>query len=275
MRVALDRSDSMVTNNVPGTGDSRWTVAKRVIKSLTTKYQGGIRFGLSLWPGNDKDCEGGGSNVCKGQNFAVTMNTGTATAIGGYLDTTTTCNLMTPIGGTLHTLVTYAALGDTMRDNYVVIVTDGADNCGADGDGSTEAGHLLSRTPPVKTFVIGFGGSVDSSELNEMAIAGGTARPGTTKYYQADNEAALDDAFEEIAGAIASCTYTLSGNPDDPNRVYVFIGDTMVARDMTHARGWDFEAASKRLTFYGTTCDQVRSGTGGALTVSFGCPIVP
>jgi predicted metal-binding protein len=58
MLLTVDRSNSMVTNDVPGTnGDSRWTVARRVLKSLTQQYQGGIRFGLALWPGNQKQCE--------------------------------------------------------------------------------------------------------------------------------------------------------------------------------------------------------------------------
>ncbi len=272
MLIALDRSGSMVTNSVPDTGgDSRWEVAVRVLKDLTMDHQNGIRFGLLLWPGNNKQCESSNqSTECRGSVVGVPLGATTSGPIGSYLDTTTTCGLRTPIGGTMSSLVDFEPLGDTTRDNYVVLVTDGDENCG--GNGPAAVTELRERTPPVRTFVIGFGGGVNAGLLNQMATNGGTARPGTTKYYQADNENALNAAFEEIAGSVAPCSYTLSGDPDDPSRIFVFLGDTQIARDPSHAMGWDFQAADKRLTFYGPTCDQVRGG--GELSVTFGCPII-
>jgi hypothetical protein len=272
MLLTVDRSGSMVTNDVPGTGDSRWTVARRVIRRLTQQYQEGIRFGLSLWPGREKDCEDATSQTrCRGIVHGVAMATGTASAIGGYIDTATTCGLGTPIGGTLDTLVTYAPLGDESRDNYVVLVTDGGENC--DGNGPDAARDLGERDPPVRTFVIGFGGDVDASQLNALALAGGTARPTMPYYYQADNEAALEAAFDQIAGEVATCTYTLSSNPGDPTRIFVFLDGNPIARDTSHANGWDYEPAAMRLTFYGAACSSIRGG--GELSVSFGCAIIP
>ena len=276
MLLTVDRSNSMVTNDVPGTnGDSRWTVARRVLKSLTQQYQGGIRFGLALWPGNQKQCEGSNDQTnCHGLNQGVAMNTGTATMIGNYIDTATTCNLGTPIGRTLNTLVSYAPLGDSSRDNYVVLVTDGAETCQDAGTGAAAATLLRNRTPSVRTFVIGFGGDVSAATLNQIAMNGGTARPGGPPYYyQADNEAALEAAFDAIAGEVATCTYTLSSNPGDPTRIFVFLDDAQVPRDTAHANGWDYEAGPMRLTFYGAACTQVRGG--GELSVSFGCAIIP
>ena len=274
MLITVDRSQSMVTNTVPGTnGASRWTVARRVLKALTQTYQGGIRFGLALWPGNNQQCESNNDNTnCRGLDQGVAMDTGTAAMIGSYIDTATTCSLGTPIGRTLNSLVSYAPLGDMEHDNYVVLVTDGDENCG--GNGPAEATALRNRTPSVRTFVIGFGGEVNGGQLNMIATNGGTARAGGPPYYyQADNEAALEAAFDAIAGEVATCTYTLSSNPGDPSRIFVFLDDTQIPRDTAHANGWDYEAGPMRLTFYGAACNQVRGG--GELSVSFGCTIIP
>jgi hypothetical protein len=180
---------------------------------------------------------------------------------------------MTPIGRTLGRLVGYAPLADTTRDNYVVLVTDGDENCG--GNGPAQAAALLAQNPPVKTFVIGFGGDVSGATLGQIATNGGTARPSPPLYYQANDEAALRQAFDDIAASVGTCTFTISGAADSADRLFVFLGQTQIARDPTHRTGWDYEVGPKRLTFYGATCDQVRRGGAGELSVSFSCPIVP
>lgn len=271
MLIALDRSGSMNTT-VPNSGNrSRWQVAVSAIKQLTATYSGGIRFGLTLWPGTNTSCQGAGQVDCQGVNHAVALG-GTAAAIASALDGAGRCSLMTPIGGTLDTLVDFAPLGDTTRENFVVLVTDGGENCG--GDGPAQATALRNRNPSVRTFVIGFGGQVDATELTNIATNGGTARPGTPKYYQADDEDTLIAAFQDIAGNIVACEYTLSVEPESPDRLYVFVGTTQINRDTTHANGWDYNTTNKRLTFYGGACTTLRSGTGN-LVVSLACPIVP
>jgi hypothetical protein len=50
----------------------------------------------------------------------------------------------------------------------------------------------------IRTFVIGFKQDVDPDGLNAMAQAGGTARAGTEKYYQANDKASLQAALDDI-----------------------------------------------------------------------------
>ena len=274
MLIALDRSQSM-NNTVPGTGDSRWTVATRAIKNITTTYQAGIRFGLVLWPGESKSCGPAGEVDCRGTDDAIDLDFNTGMAIGDYLDSAGRCSLGTPIGNTLGVLDSYAGFADATRANYVVLVTDGDENCDAASSGPDAASALRDHVPEVKTFAIGFGGEVNTTILSAIARNGGTARTGDPVYYQADNEDALSMAFTNIAGSIVGCDYTLSSTPDDPNRLFVFLGQTMLVRDTSHANGWDYLPATQHLTFYGAICEQLKSGSGGALSVSFGCPVIP
>jgi hypothetical protein len=272
MLIALDRSQSMVTNNVPGTNDSRWDVAKRAIKSLVTTYDKQMRFGLAVWPGKQVHCEGSSQSTdCKGMDVGVAPMAMTSGNIGAFLDDVTTCNLSTPIGGTLEGLLSYAGLEDTARDNYVILVTDGDERCNGDGPGAATMLRMLS--PSVKTFAVGFGGDVDKTVLNAIATNGGTPRAGDPKYYQADDEATLKAAFATITGSALSCTYSLASRPDDPSKIFVYFGATAVAQSRTN--GWDYDAGQNRITFYGAACQQLQGGTAGALTVAFGCPVVP
>src|SRR5262249_58594792 len=105
--ILLDRSQSMVTSNVPscsGGSCSRWNVAKRALTALTAKYQADIRFGLALFPGQSKSCNQGESS-CQGVNVGVDMALSTGTMISDYMGGAGTCSLGTPITGALLDLV--------------------------------------------------------------------------------------------------------------------------------------------------------------------------
>jgi len=268
--IAIDRSDSM--NELIG-GVSKWTIAKAAINSLVATFGDRVRFGLELWPGTDPMCSTGGE--CNPGIVNVDVGPGTATDISDALAAAHTCHFKTPIAPTLKALVSYAGLGDASRANYVLLVTDGAQNCDADGPPGPQATALRNRVPEVKTYAVGFGTAVDAAELNDIADKGGTARPGNPKYYQADDSAQLVTAFQSIIGGVLTCSYTLSTQPSDPGRLFVYFGGNQIPRDTSHTNGWDYDATSMQLTFYGTTCDQVRAGTAGALAVSYGCPIIP
>ncbi|HKA88832.1 MAG TPA: VWA domain-containing protein [Haliangiales bacterium] len=270
--IAIDRSASM--NEVIGPGQpTKWNIAKTAIKNLTNMYNDRIRFGLELWPGKNLECTTGGT--CVAGAVFVDVGPGTATMIASKLDdpNTMTCHFMTPIAATLNDLVAYPGLGDATRSNYVLLVTDGEENC--KGDPGAAATALRGRTPEVKTFVIGFGGQVNAAQLNDIATKGGTDRTGTTKYYQADDAAGLESAFNTIVGSVVSCSYTLSQPPASPDRLYIYFGTTLIPRDTSHAMGWDYDPVSMSLTFYGSTCNQIKAGTAGNLVVSYGCPVIP
>src|SRR5690606_20055070 len=72
--------------------------------------------------------------------------------------------------------------------------------------------------PAVNTF----------EKLNEVAVAGGRARDSDEKFFNALNEADLQDALEQIAGQVFSCTVPLNPAPSHPFFVEIEInGETM------------------------------------------------
>src|SRR5262249_30720969 len=161
-------------------------------------------------------------------------------------------------------------LKDTMHANFVLFMTDGEQNA-CSGDFEQAARDLRGANPPVLTYVVGFGTGVNVVQLDGLAEAGGTPRPGAAggmddpKYYKANDPTELLNAFQTIVGQIVSCTYTLASRPDDPSRIFVYVGAGTTAmqlpRDPTHTNGWDYDDATMSLTFYGATCNALRGGS--------------
>jgi hypothetical protein len=268
MLISLDRSSSMVTNDVTP-GVNRWTVAKNAITALLTAHGDSIRFGLKLWPGSNLECNSGGD--CSSGTVQVAPGENTAGDINTDLGDADTCNYGTPITGSLNSLVGYEALLDPDRPNYVILITDGQQQS-CSGDPVAAVTALKDQTPSVKTFVVGFSGGVDADQLADMAEAAGTARDGDPVYYQADNAEELNDAFNQIAGSVLSCTYTLSGSPPDDD-LYVYFDGAPVPRNSSD--GWDYDPASNQLTFHGASCDDLENGDVDDLAIIYGCPSAP
>ncbi len=261
--IVLDRSGSM---NEQITGGTKWDIGRQAINGLVTTYGGGVFFGLAMYPGTD--LEGTQGMMCGPGAVFVDPAAGTAAAISSDLAAAGTTSFGTPTAEMLTALTTYAGLKDPMRADYILLITDGQSTC---EDPVPVVASLLGATPSVKTFVVGFGSGVDPAELDDMAQAGGTAGPMSPFYYQADDATSLASAFAAIAGSVLSCSYVLSDTPPDPSLLYVYIDGMQVPADNTN--GWVYDAATNQLTFVGTTCDALKSGTAGELVISYGCPI--
>lgn len=264
--IVLDRSGSM-NDSIPG--GTKWTVAKDAIANILSAQGDNVWFGLSLYPGEDLSCDQG---MDCGPGFAVVApGATTATAINDALGDASTCSFGTPTAENLAALVGYAGLKDTSRANYVLLVTDGQSTC---DDPVAQVEALRAQDPEVKTFVVGFGDGVDPDELNAMATAGGTAIAGGPPYYYVASDAAsLADAFAAIAGTVLSCSYTLSGTPPNLDALYVYQDKVAVPYDPTQMNGWDYDAATNQVTFYGASCASLQSGEVQDLAIVFGCPI--
>lgn len=253
--IVLDKSGSMGS----GAG-SKWETAKTAINNLLTTYDGAIQFGLSLYP-SDSSCGTGTVNVAVGPSMgsAITTTLNATTASGS-----------TPTGPTMNAMVTYAGLEDATRENYMLLITDGSENCG-NPTSPTAATSLISETPSVKTFVIGFGSGVNATALNDTAVAGGTALAnGPPYYYQADNAAQLQMALDAIGGAVLSCTYMLDQVPEDAD-FFIYFNDVLVGEDASN--GWTYDPVNNTVTFFGTSCDSLRTGAVSDLVIVHNCPV--
>jgi hypothetical protein len=263
--ILLDRSQSM---NDAITGGTKWTIAKKAITDLLAAYGSQIRFGLGAFPGTTPICTS--AQQCTAGAVFVAPASDTAATINSVLSTATTCQ-GTPIAETLTALLGYKGLSDTTRPNYILLITDGQATC---ADPVPVVTSLRKQTPEVKTFAIGFGSDVDPDQLNSMAQQGGTAIVGGPPYYYLANDpASLANAFAAIAGHVLTCSYSLSDVPDDLAQLYVYQGKQAIARDTSHANGWDYDTKSNQLTFYGAACQALQSGQVSSLVIVYGCPL--
>ena len=261
--LVVDKSGSM--RDPLADGDVKWPVMRDALTTVVEQYQNGIRFGLMLYP-NDDECATGSVRA------QVAMQN--APAITGELDGTF------PDGGT-PTHTTLAAAGayysgvSSPGDRYVLLATDGEPNCGDPND--TEAPTVTEsidaitalRGASIMTFVLGFGGNVNNhpDTLQAMAAAGGTG-----DYFAANSPEELATALDAIAGEVGlpSCSFRLDRMPTDASELVVYQDDQLVSQDPSHQAGWDWNAGSNTLTFYGAACDAILGGQTDSVTIQFG-----
>lgn len=258
--IVLDHSCSM-QETVANTGRSKWDIATSAIRNVTQQNASNdkLRFGLQLFSLQTSACNPGQIDVPIGPS---TMN-----AISSALPQYAQGNY-TPIGAALHVAATSGQLTDATRANYVLLITDGMENCS--GAPVAEVEGLFSRG--VRTYSVGFGSDVDQARLEQMAVRGGTARAASPRYFQADSPADLQAALSSIASGAASCDFTLNSTPPDPSKLFVAVDGQFFPRDPMRVAGWDYQAAGNRVTLYGPACDIVSQRPGAAVSIIFGCP---
>jgi hypothetical protein len=288
MMIVLDRSGSMqchidgTDNNVgPNDPNSRWQHAMSAINLLVDTYGDIVNLGLAVYPNPNISPPSSGA-VCVGTPPCTDCNPGqtlvdvgagagdaikTALASGGANP-----GGCTPSGPAIQAQVGYAPLADPDLDNYVLFITDGAEACSSLTQ-VTAITNLRNQTPEVRTFVVGFTDQVNPAELNAAAEAGGTARPGAIKYYQANDGASLTAALAEIGGLALSCAFALDGIPPDLDELHVYADGQSVTRDPSQQGGWDYDPETNQVRIYGAICDALRAGDVVDVVIVHGCPV--
>lgn len=289
--IVLDRSGSMNTPPglfpIPGQ-PTKWQIMKQALSDIMVAKENNINFGLVVFPSvgaTDPVC-----GVTGGVDVPIAA--GNATAINNWLgpksaDGNTPAHLA--LGEALNI---YNGLPVNDAGRYVLFATDGLPNCGGDPpvpdtDSGTETVNavtaLASAPNNIPTYVLGFGVSflgLPVGVLDDAALAGGVPKPGgPPHYYSADNATELEQALNDIAGGIIvpSCEWTLASQPPDPDLVTVTIDGNPVPKDPNHQNGWDYYPDGSTITFFGSYCSQIESGSVGNVKFTFGCPgpVVP
>jgi len=274
LHLVVDRSGSMMTpvdffNWALGT---KWDVMRKTLISLVGAYTVNIRFALTLFPSDD---------LCGAGKIDVPLQVGNHPAIKQKLQSTGP-NGNTPTHTTLAAVRTYLkTVPPAKGGRYVLLATDGMPNCGTpEGDGDTGPETLAEvqqlAQDGVKTFILGFGSIVAGNPtlLDQLAAAGGVPNPkGPQKFYPAANEQQLKDALFNIAGGIIPppCTYKLTSQPQDPEKVTVTFDGVPVPRTKSNKDGWNYTAGGTEITFFGSYCDKLRKGQVKTVKFLFGC----
>lgn len=220
----------------------------------------------------------------------------------------------TPIVGSV--ILGYRHLHQDLQapgNRYVVLITDGEESCGTNGDETDEADLEAARTrllatevgkareANVKTFVVGAPGSEGARGfLSELAYLGGTARSPDCVHADASNgdchfdltaggdfAAVLRDTLGQISGEALGCEFQVPPGGDGKVNVQYtqnggtptcFAQDTAPCDDV--ANGWQFakDAAGNddpsRVVLCGDACAAVQADPTAVVDVVLGCDVI-
>ena len=281
IHLVIDRSGSMSLNAVTGappntSNTAKWEDLASTLTTLLDTYGGQANeWGMSIFPTTQT------YRSCVAGDVAVPLsNPSTAVPqieniIGQYnRSNLLTYDGKTPTSAAIQGVLDHVSLNATDRNNYVVLMTDGIPTCGTNPgvDVAPLIAKLAAQTPSVRTFVIGFGSDTQSNPtfLNQWAVSGHTDLPGATKYYQASDVAALQQAFSDIVSGVAACTFTLTAPPADPALVVGQLNGASVATDA--ANGFTYDVATQSVTFHGSSCQAIQNDASTQVSVVYGCP---
>lgn len=259
----VDRSGSMTLRTLDGA--TRWNALVSAVRAVLPPLDASMSMGLIIFPDADA-CMVPSSPVVP----IAPMSAGriaTALAQRGPFQTA-----YTPTYAALQTAEQHLRTTPSTRRRFIVLATDGAPNCGT---GPTQVISQIARirtTYNVDTFVLGIPGGDLSlyPSLNTMAIAGGRARTGSIRFYDAGSTAQLEAALRSITSATRACTWRFATTPSRPDMVTVQFDGRIVPRDGTN--GWIFtDGTNREIRFNGMSCAQVTDGTVRTVSAGFGC----
>lgn len=283
MMILLDRSTSMNQ----GGELSKWEQASYAINITLDKFATTLEFGFDVFPK---------VNYC---GLSANVRLDTAQNQGDRISSAL-ANIMangaTPLLNAMKRFnkdefPEYAPVfTDGKYPSYLLVVSDGADTCGASGRfnplnpdaGGASAEELAAITSTllnndIKTFVIGFGEGANPEQLNAIAANGGTAEE---KFIQAMDQDELEKALATVGGHIVTCNYNIE--PEDDTKVnledanFYFDGE-IVKRDdnCANGEGWTFtDDTRKMVNFCKQACNQLKNGDVKEVSAEFGCPSV-
>jgi hypothetical protein len=301
MPTATDLGSCADTNARPATGiryRTLWDDLGGAVAEVAAGRDDAVDFGLTLFPGPGA-IEGAitGDAFCTARppTSLVTPAPGVGDRIAAALSAA--ANMPLCAGGFTPTRRALEVAADALGpdgDGVLVLATDGAPNCGTAGsagctcttstafcgalgtigcldDGATIETLTRLRERGIRTYVVGIPGTEGyAAVLDAMATAGGTARPGPTAYYRADDAAALLAALGTISDREVSCRFALASPPPDLENVNVLLDGAPARRDPVD--GWVLEADGSAIELVGETCGRLRRSEISNIEFLFGCP---
>ncbi len=268
----VDRSGSMDWP-AQGTTRTRWEELRSAMDTVLPLLTD-LPMGLLTFPEMDGTPERLSCRVASTLDIGIALGTGPA--ISARLVVVDPRAGDTPTPDALTTAENYLRTHPTSLPRFVVLATDGLPepNCGATVPAAVAGIERLRTTYHVDTFVLGFvGPDRDGSTagipalqdgLNQMAVAGGRARTGTLRYYEAVDGPAFERALRAILASATDCSFTLASAPARPSRVTVRQNGAVVPTSR-------YTLSGRNLTFTGAACDAIRAGTVTTISVSDGC----
>lgn len=288
--LVLDRSGSMQEtpdgddDDEDAAGATKWDLTVPALRQSILETDAAVSWGLKLFP------EGQDTTECSAETITdtihVPIDVANAGAVVGAIEVTTPDGDGTPTGDAVRSAVRYLQALTTPNRKFIVLATDGEPSCAGvgDEDGQDEARPYAvaavtdAAAAGIPVFVVGVATTNDSATeaLNDMALAGGAARPDpnplATRYYLANTQAELVSTLRTITGEIASCVFPLSAPPPAPDNIAVKVDGALVERDPSRNDGWEYtSSALAEVEVFGSWCDRIKAATAADVQVIFAC----
>jgi hypothetical protein len=291
--VVLDRSSTMQAG-FSGSG-SRQLAVQTALNDTIATFQGRVKFGLELFPGDANGRAGGcaHSSCCAG---AITVEPliSAQTAISPYLLCSDQQGCQSgssdsPSNKALEQVQTFysnrskSGWGDMSQPStYVLLITASEPACSSDPTNAetcrakTPATSLANLNIPVVVLTVGYDPSnnpnsclVQLSNLGSVALMpNNTWRLNTPPSYSY-----LRDTLFALFAAIArkSCTFTTTDVIPDYATPTVTVGSVPVTKD--DPDGWAYDSVNhSQITLSGKSCDQyLFNSPGTTVSVSYTC----
>jgi hypothetical protein len=271
----IDQSGSMDEKFGSST---RWETLRDALMNPTTgivkNLEKEVRFGLALYTSNNGNAGGTCPKLAE-VNIALS-NYSAIDKVYSKEDPAGD----TPTGDSIDAVVKKLVPFSEPGQKYIVLATDGEpDTCEVpnpqEGQAESIAAAQNAFKKAIGTFIISVGKDVSLGHMQDMANAGaGLPLNGAQKapYYQANDQAALKKAFEDIINGVRSCTFTLNGtvDPSKANQGSVQLDGSSLAYG--DANGWELKS-SNEIEVKGTACEKIKTGQH-SLTAKFPCGAV-
>jgi hypothetical protein len=300
--LVLDKSYSMVSNDFDHDGDAatssvtRWAALHDVVSNVAPAYEGVANLGVALFPSMSATSIHEEACIVD-DSLEVPVAETNAAAILAAIPGASETDLYgaTPTAAGITNAVEHLVAVDDGRPAAIVLVTDGASNCGVGEDMMARFETYDENLPVVvddafsdlgiPTYVVGIDIQAESyfpqtqprDRLNELAILGGVPNTGgADSFFDATNGVELAAALDKIADDVA-CTVQVDQLEGYAELMNAVIGgqnfDQLDSCDDGSGYVLNFDGETYTLEFCQLACEALVEAEG-ALEVGFACPPV-
>jgi hypothetical protein len=275
----VDQSGSM--NAEFGTSD-RWQTLRNALMDpamgIVHTLQSQVRFGLTLYSGRD------GAAPCPALTNVGPALDNFMAIDAAYPVPTTAIIDDTPTGESITAAAQILQAVTEPGPKVIVLATDGEpDTCGTPDPQTPEAKEVAVKAAQdafamgVFTYYISVGNEVSDAHATEMANVGqGYPRADNMqRFYRANDQKALVDAFATIVEGVRTCSFQLSGTVKEGSEASGVVTLDGAVLPLDDANGWRLSSPTT-VEFVGNACEKVKDKNDHKVSAQFPCDsIIP
>jgi hypothetical protein len=230
---------------------------------IVNRLQEEVRFGLALYSSEN------GAAPCPSITD-VTPALNNFAAINAAYPAPTDSSLIddTPTGESIAVASQMLQRIDEPGQKVIVLATDGEPDTCATPDPNEPAAQEVSVEAAqaafaagVFTFVISVGNEISDKHLTEMANVGQgyDRRDAEQRFYRANDQDQLAQAFDTIINGVRSCVFALNGSVKEGSEANGMVSLDGVPLKLNDPNGWRLASPSS-IEFQGSACETIKSG---------------